>query len=251
MPHHLLGVAEVAALLGVSRQRVDQLAAAHPDFPQPEAELAAGRIWSRAAIEGWSAAQGPRRPGRRSELLDRLTDRARRALALAQEEARTLNHNYLGCEHLVLGLTREPEGLASRALAGFDLGVEKARSTLAEILAPGPASPGSELTFTPRLRRAFREAEASALELSHNYLGTEHLLLGVLREGSNVGCRLLTAAGVDLFALRLAVLDLIAPAPRDVPPVHGASGESALDRVTQLLAGIDSRLERLERRLRS
>lgn len=250
MPHHLLGVAEVSALLGVSRQRVDQLAASHPDFPRPEAELAAGRIWSRAAVEGWTAEQGVRRPGRRREVLDRLTDRARRALAFAEEEARTLNHNYVGCEHLVLGLIREPEGVAGRALASFGLGLDRARAVLGGILGPGPATSAGDLPFTPRVRRAFREAEAAALELSHNYMGTEHVLLGVLREGTNVGCRLLTAAGIDLFALRLAVLDMTGGRPPgQVPRSESGPPQDALDRIVRLLAGLDSRLERLERRL--
>ncbi len=246
VPHHLMGVAEVADRLGVSRQRVDQLASSYPDFPQPEVELAAGRIWTAEAVDAWIATHPDRAPGRREGVpisYDRLTDRARRAFALAQTQARSLGYNYAGCEHLVLGLCEEGEGVAARALEACGLTLETAREVLRRLLGPGvlPHSTAA-LPLTPRVSRALGRAQETALEFGHNYIGTEHLLLGVLREGANVGCRLLVEAGIDLTRLRLKVLEIMGfPQPKEGPDDRQGS--------RALLASIDARLERLEQRL--
>lgn len=242
MPHHLLGIAEMAALLGVSRQRVDQLSATHVDFPRPEAELAAGRIWSRAAVEGWLAAHGERRPGRRVETLDRLTALARRVWSHAGDEARSADHNYLGCEHLIVALAVESEGLAARALRTYGFDARRARTELGRMLtrgrAPGPRDP----VPTPRLRRAVAEAVQAAGELGQREVATEHLLLGVLREADNAGCALLSAVGIDLFALRLKIEQIAGSAQT----THADDVGRVLGQIDQRLAEIDTRLERLE-----
>ncbi len=246
MSHHLVGTAEIAQLLGVSRQRVDQLAASYPDFPRPEAELAGGRIWSKAAVEGWIAIHPERRSGReqgRPIMFERLTDRARRAIALATEEARRDGHKYVGCEHLVLGLLREGTGLAAQALGALGLTTAAAREALGRILVTGPAHTIERLPHTPRLRRALAEAEQASLELGHNYAGTEHLLLGVLREADNVGCRLFIEAGLDLTAVRMKALEIMG---YPQPQVEGAD---RLEELIRLVAAMSDRLERVERRL--
>lgn len=250
---HLLGVAEIAEILGVSRQRVDQLVGSYRDFPAPEAELAAGRIWSRSAIETWVALHPDRKPGRSALIdlgLDRFTDRARRAFVLAQEEARGLNHNYLGCEHLLLGLVHEADGVAGRALAAMALGVADARGVVLRVIGTGPQTPEGNVPFTQRAANAIRLAHEVSLELGHNYVGTEHLLLGILREGDNVACLVLVEAGVDLVRLRLKVLEVMGFAqPRKASPTDQATNNE-LTAVLRRLDAIDERLSRIEERER-
>lgn len=248
MTHHLVGVAEVAELLRVSRQRVDQLAASYRDFPKPEAELAAGRIWSKAAVEGWIAIHPDRRSGReegRPISFERFTDRARTALVLATEEASRAGHNYVGCEHLVIGLIREGTGLAGRALAARGLTLEAARDAVSRLLATGPTNPIEPLPHTRRLKAALAEAESASLEFRHGDVGTEHLLLGILREGENVGCRLLIEAGQDLTDVRLKVLELMG-----YPQPHTERSDQ-LERLIGMVAAVSERLERIEQRLDS
>lgn len=250
---HLVGVAEVGALLGVSRQRVAQIAASYADFPAPEAELASGRIWTREAVEAWLATHPDRKPGRQEGgmiMFERLTEKARAAFTFAQEEARAFGHGYVGCEHMVLAMLRVPDGIAAHALVACGLTLEAGRSALSKILRRGPASAANELLpFTPRVRRALTEAQDAALEFAHNFVGTEHILLGIIREGDNVGCRLLQEAGLDLQAVRLNVLQQMGfPQPRSAP---GQDRQLArvLDKLADRLADINARLERLEEQL--
>lgn len=253
MGSHLVGPAEVAALLGVSRQRVAQIAGSYSDFPAPEAELASGRIWTRQAIEVWLATHPDRKAGRQEGgeiMFERMTERARLAFTYAQEEARALGHRYVGCEHLVLGLLRDSEGVAAHALVACGLTLENGRAALARVLRRATASETSDLLpFTPRVRSALKEAQDAALELAHNYVGTEHILLGILREGDNVGCRLLLEAGLDLQVVRLNVLQQMGfPQPRSTPGQDRQLAR-ALDKLADRLADIDARLDRLEEQL--
>jgi predicted DNA-binding transcriptional regulator AlpA len=248
MTHHLVGAAEVAGLLGVSRQRVDQLAGGYADFPQPEAELAAGRVWSREAIDGWLATHPERKPGReggRTIMFERLTDRAREAFVLAQGEARAFGHSYVGCEHLVLGLAGQPDGVAGRTFAALGLTPAAARTVLGRLVGRGSGKAEGHLPFTPRVRRALELAEQASVELGHDFTGTEHLLLGILREGENVGCRLLIEAGLEPVTVRLKTLELMGfPQPKRSSPTG-----DWLDQLTERLASIDARLASLEQGL--
>ncbi len=248
----MVGVAEVAALLGVSRQRVAQIAGDYPDFPAPEAELAAGRVWSREAVEAWLATHPERKSGRREGglvMFERLTEGARQAFTYAQEEARSRGHSYVGCEHLVLALLRVTDGVAAHALIACGFTVESGRTALVRILREGADATTGLLPFTPRVRRALDQAQEAALELAHNFVGTEHLLLGILREGENVGCRLLQEAGVDLQAVRSNVLQQMGfPQPRSAPGQDRRLAR-VLDKLTEQLADIDARLGRLEQQL--
>jgi ATP-dependent Clp protease ATP-binding subunit ClpA len=142
-------------------------------------------------------------------MFERFTGRARHAVVLAQEEARRLHHNYIGTEHILLGLLGEPDGLAARTLESFGLSLDGARREVAAIVSPGTAAPSGHIPFTPRAKKTLELALREALQLSHNYIGTEHVLLGLMREGEGVAAQVLRQHG-DLLAIRTAVLDLLA-----------------------------------------
>jgi len=142
-------------------------------------------------------------------MFERFTNRARHTVVLAQEEARRLHHNYIGTEHILLGLLGEPEGIAGRALEGFGLSLDGARREVAAIVSPGPAAPSGHIPFTPRAKKTLEFALREALQLSHNYIGTEHILLGLMKEGDGVAAQVLRQHG-DFLAIRTAVLDLLA-----------------------------------------
>jgi ATP-dependent Clp protease ATP-binding subunit ClpC len=245
--HHLLGLTEIADLLGVSRQRVDQLSKAYADFPAPEADLASGRIWSQAAIEGWLATHPERVPGRVEGIpirLDRLTPRARNVFVHAQAEAVSVGHSHVGCEHLLLGILREASSLGAKALIKAGLTLDLARASLE----PGsvPSGTAGARPFTPRVHRALAEAQEAALELGHNYLGTEHFVLGILREGDSVANRILTDTGVDPEVVRAALAaDIGVPIQRGQAP----DGQTPWSVIGEQLSRIETRLDQLERRL--
>jgi len=145
-------------------------------------------------------------------MFERFTNRARHVVVLAQEEARRLQHNYIGTEHLVLGLLGE-EGIASEALERFGVSLSGAREDVKAIIGLGKETVGGHIPFTPRAKKTLELSLREALQLHHNFIGTEHILLGVLREGHGVGAQILQQYAPDLMAIRMAVLDLIATAP--------------------------------------
>lgn len=251
--HHLVGVAEVAEALGVSKQRIVQIAQTYSDFPDPEVELSSGRIWARSAIETWLATHPERKPGPKGgniPMLENFTTEARRAYVRAQAEAAEWGHNYLGCEHLIIGLAGT-EGIACRALKDEGVTPESAATQLGSIIGRGTGSDGKVKAFTPRLKRAAELAAEAAREFGHNYVGTEHILIGILREGDNVGCRLLTDLGVDLDRLRFRTLELMGfPQPRNPSVAITTSMEdTVVARVVELLESMNKRLETLDSRL--
>ena len=142
-------------------------------------------------------------------MFERFTDRARRVVVLAQDEARALNHNYMGTEHLLLGLIHEGEGVAAKALESMDVTLDKARAQVVEIIGEGQSAPSGHIPFTPRAKKVLELSLREALQLSHNYIGTEHILLGLLREGEGVAVQALGNLDVDLAALRQAVMQLL------------------------------------------
>ena len=127
------------------------------------------------------------------QVFERFTDRARRAVVLAQEEARMLNHDYIGTEHLLLGLVRERDGVAGKALASLDISLEAVRRQVEEIIGQGQAAPTGHIPFTPRAKKVLELSLREALQLGHNYIGTEHILLGLIREGEGVATQVLKA----------------------------------------------------------
>jgi ATP-dependent Clp protease ATP-binding subunit ClpA len=146
-------------------------------------------------------------------MFERFTDYARHVVVLAQEEARRLHHNYIGTEHILLGLVAEPRGLASRALDGLGMTLDSTRDDVTAIIGIGKHSVSGHIPFTPRAKKTLELALREALALHHNYIGTEHILLGVIREGDGVGARILKQHAADLDAVRAAVLDLLAAGP--------------------------------------
>ena len=152
-------------------------------------------------------------------MFERFTDRARRVLVLAQEEARLLEHNYIGTEHILLGLVREGDGVAAKALESLDISLEAVRAKVAETLGPaGPEATGS-VPFTPRSKKVLELSLREALRLGHNYIGTEHILLGLVREGEGVAARVLVGMGADLTNVRQKVMELlVVQAPADEEP---------------------------------
>jgi prophage maintenance system killer protein len=139
----------------------------------------------------------------------RFTDRARRAVQLAQEQARHLNHNYIGTEHILLGLLGEGEGVAAKALASLGISLEAVRAQVEELIGQGQSAPTGHIPFTPRAKKALALSLREALQLGHNYIGTEHLLLGLAREGEGVAAELLVGFGAGHARLRDQVLRVL------------------------------------------
>ena len=142
-------------------------------------------------------------------MFERFTDRARCVIVLAQEEARTLQHNYIGTEHLLLGLIREGEGVAAKALAAKGVTLEDTRKQVEEMIGKGNAAPNGHIPFTPHAKQVLELSLREALQLGHSYIGTEHILLGLIREGEGVGTQVLIKMDVDLGELRSATIDMI------------------------------------------
>jgi ATP-dependent Clp protease ATP-binding subunit ClpC len=130
-------------------------------------------------------------------MFERFTDRARRVVVLAQEEARLLNHSYIGTEHILLGLIHEGEGVAAKALESLGISLEAVRSQVEEIIGQGGSSPSGHIPFTPRAKKVLELSLREALQLGHNYIGTEHILLGLIREGEGVAAQVLVKLGAD------------------------------------------------------
>jgi ATP-dependent Clp protease ATP-binding subunit ClpC len=142
-------------------------------------------------------------------MFERFTDRARRVVVLAQEEARMLNHNYIGTEHILLGLIHEGEGVAAKALESMNISLEAVRQQVEEIIGQGQAAPTGHIPFTPRAKKVLELSLREALQLGHNYIGTEHILLGLIREGEGVAAQVLQKLGADLNRVRQSVIQLL------------------------------------------
>ena len=142
-------------------------------------------------------------------MFERFTDPARRVLTLAQEEARLLNHNFIGTEHILLGLLHQPESVAGRALAALDINLYNARAGVEETVGPAGMPSTESPPFTPRAKKVLELALREALELGHNYIGPEHLLLGLVREGEGVGAQVLVKLGAEPSRVRQEVMELL------------------------------------------
>jgi ATP-dependent Clp protease ATP-binding subunit ClpC len=142
-------------------------------------------------------------------MFERFTDRARRVVVLAQEEARMLNHNYIGTEHILLGLIHEGEGVAAKALESLGISLDAVREQVQEIIGQGQQAPSGHIPFTPRAKKVLELSLREALQLGHNYIGTEHILLGLIREGEGVAAQVLVKLGADLNRVRQQVIQLL------------------------------------------
>ena len=142
-------------------------------------------------------------------MFERFTDRARRVLVLAQEEARLLNHNFIGTEHILLGLIHEGEGVAAKALESLGISLEAVREKVEELIGPASGPSAGSPPFTPRAKKVLELSLREALQLGHNYIGTEHMLLGLVREGEGVAAQVLTSLGADLSRVRQQVIQIL------------------------------------------
>ncbi|MBL8929564.1 MAG: ATP-dependent Clp protease ATP-binding subunit [Kineosporiaceae bacterium] len=168
-------------------------------------------------------------------MFERFTDRARRVVVLAQEEARMLNHNYIGTEHILLGLIHEGEGVAAKALESLGISLDAVREQVQEIIGQGQQAPSGHIPFTPRAKKVLELSLREALQLGHNYIGTEHILLGLIREGEGVAAQVLVKLGADLNRVRQQVIQLLSgyqgkePATTGGPTEGTPSGSLVLD----------------------
>ena len=178
-------------------------------------------------------------------MFERFTDRARRVVVLAQEEARLLNHNYIGTEHILLGLIHEGEGVAARGMQSLGISLDSVRSQVVETIGQGHQSPSGHIPFTPRAKKVLELSLREALQLGHNYIGTEHILLGLIREGDGVAAQVLEKLGADLPKVRHTVIQLLSGGSGDEPATAGtapsgrgssASGSTVLDQFGRNLA---------------
>lgn len=142
-------------------------------------------------------------------MFERFTDRARRIVVLAQEEARALNHNYIGTEHLLLGMIQEGDGIAAKVMEILKISPGAVRDQVRQVIGEGQQPPSGHIPFTPRGKKVLELALREALQLGANYIGTEHILLGLIREGEGVGAQVLAGLGAELNAVRRVALDLV------------------------------------------
>ena len=167
-------------------------------------------------------------------MFERFTDRARRVVVLAQEEAKMLNHNYIGTEHILLGLIHEGEGVAAKALESLDISLEAVREQVQEIIGQGQQAPTGHIPFTPRAKKVLELSLREALQLGHNYIGTEHILLGLIREGEGVAAQVLVKLGADLNRVRQQVIQLLS-GYQGKDPVSVGGSETSSDKGSQVL----------------
>jgi Clp amino terminal domain, pathogenicity island component len=172
-------------------------------------------------------------------MFERFTDRARRVVVLAQEEARHLDHNYIGTEHILLGLIHESEGVAARALTELGISLEAVRSEVVEIVGHGAEAPTGHIPFTPRAKKVLELSLREAMSLGHNYIGTEHILLGLIREGEGVAAQVLVKEGGSLDRVRQQVIQLLAGYAGGTLPeqVAGMSTRITQEQATAMVAG--------------
>ena len=192
-------------------------------------------------------------------MFERFTDRARRVVVLAQEEARMLNHNYIGTEHILLGLIHEGEGVAAKALESLGISLEAVRQQVEEIIGQGQQAPSGHIPFTPRAKKVLELSLREAQQLGHNYIGTEHILLGLIREGDGVAAQVLVKLGADLNRVRQQVIQSAAPVAErrtgrpcalSCGPVRRAGASAGCVSALQArVSAIESRLAVIEQRV--
>jgi ATP-dependent Clp protease ATP-binding subunit ClpA len=181
-------------------------------------------------------------------MLERFTDQARRAVVLAEEEARTLDHNWIGTEHLLLGLIREGDGVAARALESLGISLQPVRQQVEEMIGRGQQVPSEQIPFTPRSKKVLELSLRESLQLGQDHVGTEHILLGLIREGDGVAAQVLVRLGADLNRVRQQVIELVSDLrpqsgrrpPREVVPVIWM--QVRLDVVEGRLAAVEHRV---------
>ncbi len=185
-------------------------------------------------------------------MFERFTDRARQVIVRAQEEARGFNHDWIGTEHLLLGLLRVEDGIAAGALTSLGVGPDAARQAVAAVIPRGaePLPPSGHIPFTPRSKKVLEYSLREAMQLGHDHIGTEHILLGLLREGDGVGAQVLAGFSMDLDRARQQVIQLLhGPSGEPAPAPAASPSWPAADELVGRLASFAARLEAIERRL--
>jgi ATP-dependent Clp protease ATP-binding subunit ClpC len=188
-------------------------------------------------------------------MFERFTNQSRRVVVLAQEEARTLDHDYIGTEHLLLGLLHQGTGTAARALTAMDVTLSAARDQVVAIIGRGHQQPSAHIPFTPRAKKALELSLRESLQLGDGYIGTGHLLLGLIHQGDNVALTVLDKLGADLKDLRARVTQELRDHPEveQGPPPAAREGQQLVtflrNDVGGLLDTIDERLSAIERHL--
>jgi len=185
-------------------------------------------------------------------VFERFTDRARRVVVLAQDEARMLNHDYIGTEHLLLGLIGEGEGVAARALESLGISLDAVRQQVEQVIGRGQQAPSGHIPFTPRAKKVMELALREANDLGHSYIGTEHILLGLIREGDGVAAGVLTGLGADRPRVRQQVTQLLGGrAGKGAPGAGSRLGKRARTRLLEdalaQIGSLDQRLAAIER----
>jgi ATP-dependent Clp protease ATP-binding subunit ClpC len=184
-------------------------------------------------------------------MFERFTDRSRRVVVLSQEEARLLGHDYIGTEHLLLGLLAEDESVSARALRALDITLDAARDQVRQIIGPGHHEQPERIPFTPRAKKVLELSLREALKLKSHHIGTEHLLLGLVTEGMGVGAQILVQLGTPLQAVRDKVIELAAAEPDPIPaepsptPLFSRQRDDVTE-IRRLLTSIDRRLAAIE-----
>src|SRR5207248_9366658 len=168
-------------------------------------------------------------------MFERFTERARQVVVLAQDEARALKHNYIGTEHILLGLLREEEGLAARVLESLDITVEEVRAQVARIVGQGDEVTTGQIPFTPRAKKVLELALREALSLGHNYIGTEHILLGLVRENEGVAARILLDFDADAEKIRNEIIRMLSGPGRRQGGGAGGAGAGEKSKSSKLL----------------
>ena len=187
-------------------------------------------------------------------MFEKFTDRARRVVVLAQEEARMLDHNYIGTEHLLLGLIHEGHGVAAGALESLGISLEDVRRNVEEMIGRGEAAPSGHIPFTPRAKKVLELSLRESQQLGQDYIGTEHILLGLIREGEGVAAQVLVKLGADLNRVRQQVLEMVGGRAAREPEAGGpleAAGGLAGDEPGMRIVGSPAQMDEILRRLRS
>jgi ATP-dependent Clp protease ATP-binding subunit ClpC len=186
-------------------------------------------------------------------MFERFTERARRVVVLAQEEARALSHNYIGTEHILLGLIHENEGVAAKSLESIGISLDVVRTQVEEIIGEGRITPSGQIPFTPRAKKVLELSLRESMQLGHNYIGTEHILLGLIREGEGLGAQVLVKLGADLNRVRQQVIEMLSrhqgSEEFDILATAAEREFGTYDEVIGLLRDIARRVKRIEQRL--
>jgi hypothetical protein len=236
---------ELIAGVATGRLGAGHLTAWLAERVQPAGASAPPRRWKRGKEPKGTRGTPDQMEG---GMFERFTDRARNVVKLAQVETRRLGHQHVGTEHLLLGLLGEPEGVGARALAGLGVSLQEVRADVERIVGMGDGSPAGHIPFAPRTKKVLELSLREALQLGHNYIGTEHIVLGLVREGEGVAGKILVESGADLPRIRDEVLRLLSTMPAASPPKERIHAD--IDALYEQIIRLSTEVARLTELLR-